>query len=268
MWNGIAVLPGYVARIYQLRYFWMSLVRNDLVNRYRRSFLGILWSLVRPIGMTVVLCVVFSTLFNYSLREYAPFLFMGIAIWQFLVEAMVSGCTCYIAAAPYIRQQAVPLAIYPLRVVIGSGFHTGIALLMAVILTACFLGLPGPGMCLAVLPGLVLLFLLGFFLAMIFGLMHTHFPDTQHFLEIGLQVLIYLTPIMYKPAAFSSRRTLGRVIEYNPLTSMLDLIRRPLLDGEYPEPFSIFYAIAFVALVGVIAWVVLRKCEKTLVFWV
>lgn len=269
MWNGITVLPSYVSRIYQLRYFWMSLVRNDLVNRYRRSFLGILWSLVRPIGMTVVLCVVFSTLLHVDLYKYAPFIFVSISLWQYLVEAMTSGCTSYIAAAPYIRQQAVPLAIYPLRVVLGSGFHTGIAFLMAIVLAGSLQGgLPQPLVFLSMIPGLILLFMLGFFLAIICGITHTYFPDTQHFLEIMLQVLYYLTPIMYRADSFQDRANLARFVKYNPLTSVLEMIRRPLLDGEYPEPFHFAMAFGFVACVGVVAWIVLRKGERSLVFWV
>ena len=57
-------MTGYFSAIWRLRYFWMALVRIDLRNRYRRSVIGIGWSLLHPIAMTVVLCVVFSRLFE------------------------------------------------------------------------------------------------------------------------------------------------------------------------------------------------------------
>src|SRR5262245_38444229 len=114
----------YFQRIWQLRYFWFSLVRNDLRNRYRRSFLGIGWSLVRPLSITAVFCVVFGKLFHVPVAEYAPFLLVGITIWQFLSESMIQGCQSFLNAAAYIRQQPVPLAIFPLRTVLGSAFHT------------------------------------------------------------------------------------------------------------------------------------------------
>ena len=65
---------GYFSKIWRLRYFWMALVRNDLRNRYRRSVIGIGWSLLQPIAMTIVLCVVFCQLFEHERsRPTRPF---------------------------------------------------------------------------------------------------------------------------------------------------------------------------------------------------
>ena len=121
---------AYLYRLFELRFFLFSLVKNDLNTRYRRSFLGIAWSLARPIGMTTVMCIVFRTIFNLPLEEYAPFLFIGIAVWQFIVETMMSGCTSFMVGASYIRQQPIPLALFPLRTVLVIGFHAAISLLL------------------------------------------------------------------------------------------------------------------------------------------
>src|SRR4051812_33217028 len=102
-WN--ARPGGYFVRIWQLRHFWGSLVANDLRNRYRRSFLGIGWSLVRPLMLTALYCAVFGKLFKQSASHYAPFLLIGLTIWQFLVEAILAGCDSFVRASAYIRQQ-------------------------------------------------------------------------------------------------------------------------------------------------------------------
>src|SRR5689334_1255835 len=91
----------YWSRVVALRYFWWSLVTTDLKNRYRHSFFGTAWSLGRPIGMTVVLSFVFSAAFHLPIRTYAPFLFLSIALWQFLVESMVAGCNSFRLGAAY-----------------------------------------------------------------------------------------------------------------------------------------------------------------------
>ena len=62
-------MTGYFSEIWRLRHFWMALVRIDLQKRYRRSMIGIGWSLLQPIAMTVVLCVVFSQLFGQDVRD-------------------------------------------------------------------------------------------------------------------------------------------------------------------------------------------------------
>src|SRR5436309_97271 len=122
----------YGYRVFKLRHFWFSLVRNDIQNRYRRSFLGIAWSLARPLGMTIVLSIVFKGMpldpnQYVTLDMLTPFIFLGITLWQFLVESMSAGCNAFRGGAPFIRQQPIPLAIFPLRTVLASAIHTGFA---------------------------------------------------------------------------------------------------------------------------------------------
>ena len=65
-------MTAYVTELWRLRHFWMALVRNDLRNRYRRSVLGLGWSLLQPIAMTAVLCTVFAGVFGVSLQRICP----------------------------------------------------------------------------------------------------------------------------------------------------------------------------------------------------
>ena len=270
----------YAHRIFKLRYFWGSLVRNDLRTRYRHSFLGIAWSLARPLGMTAVLAVVFTNAFNVESRTYVPYLAIGITLWQFLFESMVVGCSSFKAGAAYIRQQPVPLAIFPLRTVLGTAIHATIAFGVGLSLTMYYVGVPSLFVLASLLPGLLILFLLGLSLATLLGIMHTHFPDTQHLLEIALQALFYLTPVMYFPEMFVNRGRMTMLIEWNPLTSVLGLIRGPLIygfdnvtDGKILFSanlylFHLWYASLFLLLVGGLAWYCLRRFERDLVYWI
>jgi lipopolysaccharide transport system permease protein len=269
-------MVNYFNRIVALRYFWFTLVYNDFRNRYRRSFLGVAWSLARPIGMTIVLCIVFSTFIKDTSASYAPFLFTGIAMWQFLTESILLGCTCFGEGAPYLRQQPVPVLIFPLRVVLAASIHLVISLAIAMVLTAIFIGLPSMTVLVALAPALVVVFCLGIGLATLSGLMHTHFTDTKHLLEILLQALYFLTPIIYKPQMMLENRAKLSwvVVKFNPLNAVLELVRQPLLSGEggqaghYADPWSWQLALMFVGVVSVLAWLGLRKLEKNLVYWV
>jgi lipopolysaccharide transport system permease protein len=259
--------PGYFERIWQLRYFWFSLVKIDLRSRYRRSVLGIGWSLVRPLAMCTVLCVVFSKIFNLNIVEYGPYLLLGLAVWQFLIESTIGGCTCFVIAANYIRQQPLPLAIFPLRTVLGAGFHGLIALSVAVLFILILRGpsnlINMPMLAVAVL----LIFLLGWLMAILAGLAHAHFPDTQHLLEIGFQILFYLTPVMYPPEIMETRGRVAWVLSMNPVTYFLSIVRRPLLYGEIPPLSDYLVASGTVVALALLAVWMLRRLEKTLVFW-
>ncbi len=258
----------YLGRIWNLRYFWFSLVSNDLRNRYKRSFLGIFWSLVRPLAMTTILCMVFAKLFAMEIADYAPYLLLGMLTWQFFTESLMQGCSAFALGGAYIRQQNVPLAIFPLRTVLSSGFHALIALAMALVVTLFFRGWLDPLALLYLIPAIVFLFLFGWCLAILSGIMHTHFPDTHHLLEIGLQILFYMTPILYQPSTIQTRARMLMVVEWNPLTSVLALVRTPILEGTAPELHHIVVSLIFLAVVASAAILLLRKLERSLIFWI
>ena len=88
-------MTGYFSEIWRLRHFWMALVRIDLRKRYRRSIIGIGWSLLHPIAMTVVLCVVFSQMLNQSVRELAPLLLSGLTFWGFICLVEKNICQAH-----------------------------------------------------------------------------------------------------------------------------------------------------------------------------
>jgi lipopolysaccharide transport system permease protein len=259
---------GYLYKIWQLRYFWSSLAVKDLTNRYKRSFLGIGWSMLRPLAMTCIFCVVFGRLFHYPIEEYAPYLLISMTIWQFLTESILQGSYSFARCSPYVRQQPIPLAIFPLTTVLGSAFHSLIALAMAIGVTLFFKGSIDPISLLYLIPSLVIVFLLGWLFAIISGVIHTHFPDTNHLLEIGLQVLFYVTPILYRPESFSDREGLSFLVEWNPLSSIMALVRTPILDGTLPALHQIQMSLLVLTLAGACAILLLRKLERTLIFWI
>src|SRR5438046_2645315 len=94
----------YLVSIWKCRYFWASLVKMDLRTRYRRSVLGMGWSLLHPIAMTAVLCLAFHRILHVHIRTYAPFLLTGLACWNFITTVALQGCDCLFHGERYIRQ--------------------------------------------------------------------------------------------------------------------------------------------------------------------
>lgn len=256
----------YVSSIWRIRHFWLALVRNDLRNRYRRSVLGVGWSLLHPIAMTAILCFVFVRVFHADVRTYAPFLLTGLVTWDFLVAAMSGGCQCFFSAESYIRQHRAPLAIYPLRVVLGAGIH--FLLGMAIVLILVW-AVNGPGNLAALpslVPSLILLFVLAWALAVCMGVLNVMFQDWQHLLEIIIQIMFYATPIIY-PAELFRQRNLGVLVSLNPLGAILDLIRQPILDGCAPSWGIVAAAAIGTAVITLVATLVLWRFERRLIFF-
>lgn len=259
-------MVGYMVQIWRLRYFWSSLVRIDLRNRYRRSVLGIGWSLLHPILMTAVLCAVFCPMFRVDYRQFAPYLLAGLAFWNFLVTTASQGCHCFFQGEAYIRQQAAPLMIYPLRTVLGTAIHGLAALSVVLTFTWCIHGFGNLPALLSLVPTLGLLFLLGWSVALCCGLTNVIFQDTQHLIEVMFQILFYLTPIMY-PAKVLAERRMEWLVKYNPLAAFLDLLRVPILDGQVPTWTAYATAFGVVATLLGMATFALNRLERRLIFY-
>jgi ABC-type polysaccharide/polyol phosphate export permease len=260
----------YLTTIWGYRYFWMSLVKAELQRRYRRSVLGLGWSLLQPISMTVVLAVVYARLFHMNMLEFAPLVFTGLAVWNYLSGNVLQGCTSLLSAEPYIRQQYIPMAIFPLRTVLTVGFHGLISLGVSVAFVFVARVLNGQSMgpltpLLSLPATLVLLFLLGWSLAVLASFAHVYFPDTQHLMEVALQVLLYLHPILYPPSLLANTH-LGVIMNFSPLTILVQLIRDPIVSGVVPPLHLYVLAVSFVALFLACASWVLARLEHRLIF--
>lgn len=126
------------ATIWKFRYFWLSLVKMDLMTRYRKSVLGIFWSLLQPIGMTAIFCLVFTKLVQSDPYSYAKFLIAGMVSFGFLRDCTTGGCNSLTRHEGYIRQAPLPFAVYSLRVMLTNAIHFIISLGVVVMLVAVF----------------------------------------------------------------------------------------------------------------------------------
>jgi lipopolysaccharide transport system permease protein len=258
-------MGDYLGRVWRCRYFWLSMVKIDLRTRYHGSALGFVWSLLNPLAKALILCVVFHRIFHTPVSYYGPYVVAGLAFWNFLLGTTLEGCRCFLLARPYIHQHPAPFAIYPLRTALAFGFHLLPAVAIVIALAAWRLGVHAPVALLGLVPGLALVLVLGWSLALLAGLAHAHLRDTQYFLEMGFQALFYMTPIIYPPGLGRGGR-FHEVMQYNPLVPFLRLLREPVLDGRLPSAATFMTAgLIVLATTALGAWL-LSRLEKRLIY--
>ena len=257
---------GYTLAIWRCRFFWLSLVKKDLRTRYRRSLLGVGWSLLHPIAMTAVICTVFHKLFNLEVANYGPFLLSGITTWNYLSTTVTQGCDTFYNGESYIRQHPAPLAIYPLRTVLGAAFHFVLALVVVLMLTWWFKGFANLTAIITLVPTLILFIVLGWSLSVMSGFAHVRFSDVKHLLDIGLQIMFYATPIFVPPEEMQ-RRGLAWLIDYNPAGVLLDLVRQPVLNGNFPTLRAWTFAVTVTAVAFALAVWMLVRLQRRLIFY-
>jgi lipopolysaccharide transport system permease protein len=258
-------MTSYLQSIWGCRYFWLALVRVDLRARYRGSILGMGWSLLHPVAMTVIFTTVFCRLFNKEYEEYACYVLTGMACWAYLLNSTLQGCECFFRAESYIRQHPAPMAIYPLRTVLAMMFHFLIALALAVLLATVLVQKVTLVGLLSLPLSILLLLMFGWSLAVLGGLANVYFRDTKHLAEVAFQILFYMTPVFYDATVLGDG-LLGNLLRWNPILPFLDLLRTPLLRGTMPNPFDYAKAIMIVTMTMTLAAFALSRMERRLVF--
>lgn len=254
------------ASLWKFRYFLLSLVWLDFRKRYNRSWLGVGWAVLHPLAMAGAYVVVFSGVVGLSTVEYTKTLLLGLAVWGYFRECAVSGCLAIIGHETYVRTYDLPLALYSLRFVLGYAIHALFALAVAVVAVALIDG-NGDRLALfwAVVPSLALIFVAGWAFATMASFAQVYFHDTKHLLEIGTQMLFFLTPIVY-PAGLLVSRGLGWMARFNPLNVYLELVRYPLTTGELPDAKLYVYGLACTFGLVVCAAATVARCRKRFIF--
>ena len=237
---------------------------QDIAQRYRRSTIGAFWLTISMGVMIGSIGLVFGKLFNSPMAEFLPFLTLGLTFWTFFVSALTEGCTSFISGEAIIKQLPLPLFLHVLRVVWRNIIILAHNFIIFPILCLVFMQAP----CWSVLlfiPGLFVFVFNVTWLSLLLGILSTRFRDTPQIVSSILQVVFYLTPIMWMPSLLVGRRAVV-IVDYNPMHHLLELVRAPLL-GEYPTLMNWLVPIA-ISIVGCLGTLMLyNRTKKRIAFW-
>jgi len=227
--------------------------------------LGLGWCLLNPLAMAVILASVFHSMFAADLATFVPFLLIGLALWGYWNTVVAQGCQCYFQGQAYLRQYPTPLSLFPMRTALASAVQLGCTLIMGALVAAVVVRPPAPFPLLTLLPSLCLTIGLGWAIATICGIVTVWLQDFEHLAQVGMQLLFYLTPVIYPPGTIR-QGAVAWFLACNPLVPFFSLFRDPLLNGQFPAPATFLHAGLFTAASMLLAAVLLRRVRQTLIF--
>jgi ABC-2 type transport system permease protein len=175
------------------------LVRRELKAKYKDSTLGFIWTLVRPLTMLLIYFVAIGQILGAArnVPDFAIFVYTGLTLWSLYSEILIGGTSSVIANAGLIRKVYLPREIFPLAAagsaLVNFGIQFGI-LLLAVIVSGQF---PVSWNLLYVPAGALLTLVWGVAFAMLFSALNVYLRDIQYLVEVGMQVLFWVSPIVY-----------------------------------------------------------------------
>lgn len=227
------MIVDYFKGIWKDRYILTSFVNRDLQAKYRRSVLGIAWSILTPLGLVLMIGGVYSIIFGAPPTEFIPFLFSGLTPWFFISGVSDSGTSSFLNAEGYLKQTTVNAQVFPLRVCLG-GF---INLLYSVIaFFAVYLFMKpnqfGPIMLMTFI-GLIIMFLFVLAITNFSAVLNLNMRDFQPLQALIMQGLFYATPIIF-PAEMLKEKGYEMIYILNPFYYILEVVRQPML-GNLPS---------------------------------
>ncbi|PSB31638.1 ABC transporter [filamentous cyanobacterium Phorm 46] len=221
-----------------------ELVDRDMKLLYKRSTLGIAWTLINPLLQLAVFSFVFKTVIPVNVPQFSSFAFSGLLIWNWTQTALFQATGLITNNRALIRQPNFPIAILPVVTTTTGLIHFLLALPVLII----FLAIDGiqPNTVLLYMPVLMVIqFLLTVSLAYPLAAMNVTFRDTQHTLGVVLQMLFYLTPIFYN--LDSIPKEFLPFYQFNPMVPLIEAYRAILLKGTQPDWQSLLTVTLIVA---------------------
>lgn len=243
------------------KYSWLisQLVSRDIKVKYKRSYLGYLWTLLHPLMMMAVLTIVFSHVFKFQIDNFPMYLICGQVMFNFFAESTNMAMPSIIQSSGLIKQVYIPKFIIPLSRVLSSLVNLAFSLLAVLIvmiftntsfnLSIIFFPIP-----------IVYLFFISLGVSMLLSTAAVYFRDMIYLYSIFLQVLCYLTPLFYPVEVLPSKMQLA--LQLNPLFHIVTYFRKVVLYGELPSMKDNILCMLFAIFFIVLGCLVFKKYQR------
>ena len=229
----------------------VQLVRRDLVARYKRSVLGVLWTLLNPLGTMVILVVVFSRAFAAD-RTYPAYVLAGLLGWSFFAQTTLGAGRHLAAGGHLIRRIYLPRTVFAVAA-IGTGLLNLLLSLIPLLGIMLITGVPIRPTIFFLPVSIVILAAFALGVGLVLSALAVDFTDAVELYGVLLPALLYLTPIIY-PKEILPTAVRPWLVEANPLNHLVALFRVPLCEGRFPDGVSCLVAGGTAAAALLIGW--------------
>ena len=243
----------------------VQLVRRDIVARYKRSALGILWTMLNPLGTMLVLSIAFSQIFDMR-GVYPAFIIANLVAFNFFSQTTTAALSSMLWGSDLFHRIYLPRTAFVIST-IGTGIVN--ILFSLVPLVIIFLITKVPLTSTVILLPVAILFLAAFALgfSLFLSAFVVFFPDIAEMYPILLTAWMYLTPIIY-PEELLADVLGGWLLRLNPLYRLIRFFRLVTFDGQYPTSTEFLVAMLFSFGTLILGWIFFTKQSKKFAYYV
>ena len=261
-------LKLYLQDFWRYRYLIYYLIGRDFKLKYRRSVLGVVWSVLNPLLMSLVMYLVFSSVFagmrGQGIDNFAVFLLIGQLLFSMFRDATGNAMASVVHSAPLLRKVYIPKYIFPLEKVCFSLVNCAFSMVALVILMV-FTGTKFYWTALLAIYPLLTLFVFSLVISLFLAMATVFFRDVMHMWEVFCTALMYFSAIFYDPEQMSG--FVQKFIRINPLYWYITAFRRTVLDGQ-TLTWSMVWVCGGCALVSLVVglWAFRKKQDKFVLY--
>lgn len=232
-------MKQYIHNFMKYRFLLVELVKKGITLKYRRSYLGLVWTMLEPLLTMVILTIVFGTLFGNTDKTFPIYILTGRLIYSFFSIGTSTALKSIQTNAAMIKKVYVPKYLYPISCIIYNFIIFGLSLVVLVI--ACFVLKVYPSIYIifAIIP-LGLLLLLTTAAGMILATMTTFFRDVEYLWSVTLMLIMYMCAIFYYPDKLMASN-FNWLLKYNPLYLIIEAFRDVVMYNKMFDIQSMLY---------------------------
>lgn len=236
-----------------------QLVSRNIKTRYKRSVLGVAWTMLNPLLLMTVMSIVFSGLFRFAMTHYPVYVLAGLLVWNFFSQTTLAAMTELVWGGSLLSRIYVPRAVFAVSA-LGTGLVNLLVALIPLLAIMLILGAPVTPALLFLPVSIALLAAFTLGVSLLLSALAIDFPDTVETYSVILSVWIYLTPVIYPIEIIGEADRWW--FQLNPMYALLNVFRVPIYLGQLPDAETLIQAaaVAFVAL-AVGWWVFTRKTD-------
>jgi ABC-2 type transport system permease protein len=247
------------------KFILTSLVMRDFKLKYRRSVLGIVWSVLNPLLMMIVIAAVFAYMFRFDIEHFAVYLILGQTIFNLMSASTGAGVTSIISAAPLIKKIRVNKVLFPLETVLFELLNFALSLIAVAIVMAFYQIMPTLNLLfLPLLVFYVVVFCVG--LSLLLSALAVFFRDVIYLWGVVLIAWTYATPLFYPYEALPD--FMKQVMLYNPMYHYVTYFRDIALYGTTPSLIENLICIGMALAMLALGYLVFRRTERKFILHV
>lgn len=231
----------------------LQLVRRDILTRYKRSVLGVAWTLLNPLGMMLVLTLAFSQVFRFAtVNGYPSYVLSGLLAWNFFSQTTTAAMVNLVWGGGLLNRIYIPRASFALAAV-GTGLVNTLLALLPLVVVNVFSGVPLTTALIFLPIPLILLACFSLGIGLLLSTIAVYFPDVKEMYQIFLTAWFYLTPIIYPEEVLPEAYRFW-ITTLNPVHHLVKLFRLPVYHGQFPTWTEFLPSLIVSLAVLVIGW--------------